>query len=231
MDCGFSIGGPVGRPGGQNKLFFYFNLEANPRTFGGDVNRYRVPTALERQGDFSQSRDNLGNPYPYIKDPLIAGTCSAADTRACFQDGGVLGRIPPNRLYQTRPQHPEVVADAEHRRSRRARPTTTRASIPKIDLLGYQPVIRVDYQPTPSIRGSFKFLEYQQPSKVHPRHHPRLQRHAGTRLRHLAAGRHVQLDDQPDDVRRGVVRRQLPPPGRLLDHRRRAELLPHRPAA
>jgi hypothetical protein len=84
-DYGFSVGGPVGRPGGENKLFFYFNLEFNPRTFGGDVNRYRVPTLLERQGDFSQSRDNNGNLYPFIKDPLIAGTCSAADTRACFR--------------------------------------------------------------------------------------------------------------------------------------------------
>ena len=79
MDWGFAIGGPVGRPGGNNKLFFYFNLEFNPRTFGNDVNRYRVPTVLERQGDFSQSRDNNGNLYPYIKDPLVAGTCSAAE--------------------------------------------------------------------------------------------------------------------------------------------------------
>ena len=62
----------------SNKLFFYFNAEFNPRTFGNDVNRYRVPTLLERQGDFSQSRDNLGNLYPYIKDPLVAGTCSAS---------------------------------------------------------------------------------------------------------------------------------------------------------
>src|SRR5262249_26011865 len=27
--------------------------------------------------------------------------CSASDTRGCFQDGGVIGRIPQNRLYQT----------------------------------------------------------------------------------------------------------------------------------
>ena len=85
QDYGFSLGGPVGRSGGQNKLFFYFNAEFNPRTFGGAVNRYRVPTLLERQGDFSQSRDNNGNVYPYIKDPLVAGACSAADARACFQ--------------------------------------------------------------------------------------------------------------------------------------------------
>jgi hypothetical protein len=49
MDWGFALGGPVGRPGGRNKLFFYMNTEFNPRTFGNDVNRYRVPTLLERK--------------------------------------------------------------------------------------------------------------------------------------------------------------------------------------
>lgn len=63
-DWGGALGGPIGKPGGKNKLFFYANLEYNPRDVGGNVNRYRVPTALERQGDFSQSRDNLGNLYP-----------------------------------------------------------------------------------------------------------------------------------------------------------------------
>jgi hypothetical protein len=166
-DYGFSVGGPVGRPGGQNKLFFYFNLEYNPRTFGGDVNRYRVPTLLERQGDFSQSTDNLGSPYPYIKDPLIAGTCSATDTRACFKDGGVVGRIPASRLYQSGVNilkwwpAPNIAAPA-------GQAYNYQSIDPKVNLLGYQPVIRVDYQPTTKLRGSFKFLEYQQPSKVMP---------------------------------------------------------------
>ena len=56
-------------------------------------------SALERQGDFSQTTDNLGNPYPYIKDPQLTGACSAADQTACFRDGGVLGKIPADRLY------------------------------------------------------------------------------------------------------------------------------------
>ena len=30
-----------------------------------------------------------------------AGTCSAASQVACFRDGGVLGKIPANRLYQS----------------------------------------------------------------------------------------------------------------------------------
>ena len=45
-DYGGAIGGPVGKPGGKNKLFFYANLEMNPRDVGGSVNRYRVPTLL-----------------------------------------------------------------------------------------------------------------------------------------------------------------------------------------
>jgi hypothetical protein len=167
QDYGFSVGGPVGRPGGANKLFFYFNLEYNPRTFGGDVNRYRMPTAAERQGDFSQSRDNNGNLYPYIKDPLVPGTCSASDTRACFQDGGVVGRIPANRLYQTGLNIlkwwplPNIAQPA-------GQAYNFENVDPKVDLVGYQPVIRTDYQPTTNIRGSFKFLEYQQPTKVLP---------------------------------------------------------------
>ena len=98
-DLGYSIGGPIGKPGGSNKLFFFYAHEYSPRTGGGDVQRFRFPTALERAGDFSQTYDNNGTLYPYIKDPLLSGTCSAANTTACFKANGVLGQIPANRLY------------------------------------------------------------------------------------------------------------------------------------
>src|SRR4051812_14729207 len=100
-DWGWSIGGPVGKPRGNNKLFFYYNQEFNPRTVGNRVFRYRVPTDLERQGDFSKTTDNQGNPFPFIKNPAVNGTCSAANTTACFADGGVLGKIPASALYAT----------------------------------------------------------------------------------------------------------------------------------
>jgi len=48
-DWGYSIGGPIGKPGGNNKLFFFYTQEFEPRTGGNDVTRYRVPTLLERQ--------------------------------------------------------------------------------------------------------------------------------------------------------------------------------------
>jgi hypothetical protein len=162
-DWGFAIGGPVGRPGRDNKLFFYFNLEMNPRNYGNTVTRYRMPTALERQGDFSQSLDNLGNPFPYIKDPLLPGACNVTNQSGCFRDGGVLGRIPQDRLYQPglnilrwwpMPNLTDVPGQAYN----------FEVTDPSIRLLGYQPLIRLDYQPTPKLRGNFKFVEYQQPN-------------------------------------------------------------------
>jgi hypothetical protein len=100
-DFGYTIGGPIGKPGGENKLFFFLSHEFRPRTDGGDINRFRVPTVLERRGDFSQSRDNNGALFNLIRDASTGLPCAAADTRGCFQDGGVVGRIPQNRLYET----------------------------------------------------------------------------------------------------------------------------------
>jgi hypothetical protein len=163
-DWGFAIGGPLGKPGRSNKLFFYFNLEMNPRNFGNTVTRYRMPTALERQGDFSQSTDNLGNPFPYIKDPLLPGACNATNTSGCFADGGVLGRIPKSRLYQPglailnwwpAPNIANVPAGQAY---------NYEVTDPSIKLLGYQPIIRLDYQPKNNLRANFKYLEYQQPN-------------------------------------------------------------------
>src|SRR5688572_25250062 len=98
-DFGFSIGGPIGRPGGTNKLFFFYAHEIQPRTAGNDVVRYRMPTALERAGDFSQSTDNNGNPYPFIKNPNLPGACSPTNQSGCYADGGVVGRIPVSERY------------------------------------------------------------------------------------------------------------------------------------
>jgi hypothetical protein len=101
-DSGYTIGGPVIFPGfntEKKKLFFFWSQEYQRRTNPPTVHNTRVPTALERRGDFSQSVDGSGAPFPYIRDFATGLPCSAADTRGCFQDGGVLGRIPASRLY------------------------------------------------------------------------------------------------------------------------------------
>jgi hypothetical protein len=154
-DLGFSIGGPVGKPGGKNKLFFFYSQEFAPRTAGNDTVNFRVPTALERQGDFSATTDNNGALFPFIKDPLLAGLCTAASQVACFADGGVLGRIPANRLYDVGmnvlklyPQPNVSVAGAAFN-YQIVRPTES--------ALGWQPALRVDYQPLTSLRTTFKY--------------------------------------------------------------------------
>jgi hypothetical protein len=103
-DYGYTLGGPIYIPGTFNtekkKLFFFWSQEYQRRKDPVAERQARVPTALERQGDFSRSVDQSGNPFPYIRDYTTGLPCSAADTRGCFQDGGVLGRIPQSRLYQ-----------------------------------------------------------------------------------------------------------------------------------
>jgi Carboxypeptidase regulatory-like domain/TonB dependent receptor/TonB-dependent Receptor Plug Domain len=101
-DSGYTIGGPVAFPGfnaDKKKLFFFWSQEYQRRSNPANVRQTRVPTDLERRGDFSQSVDSSGNPFPYIRDYATGLPCSAADTRGCFQDGGVLGRVPASRLY------------------------------------------------------------------------------------------------------------------------------------
>src|SRR3954451_17635715 len=101
-DDGYTIGGPVAFPGfnmDKKKLFFFWSQEWQRRTSPATLHETRVPTALERQGDFSQSVDSSGNAFQFIRDPASGLPCGASDTSGCFQDGGVLGRIPANRLY------------------------------------------------------------------------------------------------------------------------------------
>jgi hypothetical protein len=83
-DWGFSVGGPIGKPGHNNKLFFFFSDEFDPRNLAGVTTRYRFPTALERAGDFSQTLDNQGNRFPYIRDASTGKPCSSSNTSGCF---------------------------------------------------------------------------------------------------------------------------------------------------
>ena len=97
-DWGYTLGGPVGRPGGDNKLFFFFAQEWRPRETSGSIARFRVPTVAERMGDFSQSRDNNGNIYNLIRDASLNLPCTTSNNAGCFKDGGVVGKVPGHLL-------------------------------------------------------------------------------------------------------------------------------------
>jgi hypothetical protein len=165
-DVGFTIGGPMGKPGGRNKLFFFYAQEFGPRTAGEGVNRYRVPTALERAGDFSQTTDQNGVLYPFIKDPLLPGACNATTQAGCFADGGVLGRIPASRLYgpgvailnwYPKPNITNVPAGQSYN----LEVNQTRQS-----LLAWQPTVKIDYLPTSKIRTTFKVTAWGQQNHI-----------------------------------------------------------------
>ena len=164
-DRGYTFGGPIGKPGGQNKLFFFYAHEYRPRTSGGGTSRFRVPTVLERQGDFSQSTDKNGLLVNLIKDPTSTSPCTATNNAGCFQDGGVLGRIPANRLY---PQginilklwpEPNAPGHLDYNYENKA-PTDKR--------LTQQPTIRVDYQVSGRLRLTGKYTGQRATVKVNP---------------------------------------------------------------
>jgi hypothetical protein len=124
------------------------------------VQRYRFPTELERAGDFSQTLDQNGVLYNFIKDPSLSGACSATDQSACFADGGVLGRIPSNRLYATGlnilKQYPlpnKIVPGVGF---------NYEVIRPNESLLSWQPAVRFDYQPTSKLRATAKYSGWQQ---------------------------------------------------------------------
>jgi len=156
---GYTFGGPIGKPGGNNKLFFFYSHEYRPVTAainGGSVIRIRVPTAAERAGDFSQTRDNTGQIFNLIHDPLSPQPCTATNTAGCFQDGGVLGKIPANRLYPlgqsilNRYPLPNVAQGPGQNYNYQVDAPTT-------DNLTQQPAIRIDYQLSQKLRVTGKY--------------------------------------------------------------------------
>src|SRR5205085_4359027 len=150
---GYTIGGPVGKPGGKNKLFFFYSEQFSPRTAGGTVTRFRVPTLLERQGDFSQTTDSNGALFNLIKDPLSTQPCTAANTAGCFQDNGVLGRIPQSRVYSLGlnilNEYPVPNTSGINYNLQMTAPTTHSNT--------WQTVTRVDYQASSKLRISAKY--------------------------------------------------------------------------
>lgn len=88
-DPGYTIGGPIFipklLPQTKNKLFFFLSEEWQEQLAPNSLHNVEVPTALERQGNYSQSVDSSGKPV-VIKDPL---------TGSPFP-GNI---VPANRLY------------------------------------------------------------------------------------------------------------------------------------
>jgi hypothetical protein len=72
---GFNLGGPIPglNKGTEKKLFFFYSIEAPLTERPGPLRSWRMPTAAERRGDFSQTRD-LNGAVIAIRDPLTGQT-------------------------------------------------------------------------------------------------------------------------------------------------------------
>ncbi len=168
---GYSIGGPVGKPGGANKLFFFYSHEYRPTNNpinGGNPIRYRVPTALERAGDFSQTLDNNGALFNFIHNPASTSPCIAADTSGCFQDGGVLGRIPASSLYAA-----GITALNRYPQPNVQQAVNTNFNYellnpPKVKRTVQQPALRLDYQMSSKLRVTGKYSGQREAPFVQP---------------------------------------------------------------
>jgi hypothetical protein len=82
---GATLNGPVVIPklyNGHDRTFFLMSWESF-RGISGSSGLGVVPTALERQGNFSQSYDATGK-LILLKDPQASGSCTATNASGCF---------------------------------------------------------------------------------------------------------------------------------------------------
>ena len=104
-DRGYTFGGPVSFGGfnrDKKKLFFFWSQEFQRRQQPGGACACRRGCRRRSSGAVISHRAwTAAATRSRTSGTTATGLpCSAADTRGCFQDGGVLGRIPANRLYQ-----------------------------------------------------------------------------------------------------------------------------------
>ena len=150
---GYSIGGPVYLPGhfntDRNKLFFFFSQEYDPITANYGSQFVTTPSELERKGDFSRSFD-VNGALIVVKDPQtgqpFANNTIPANRITQFGQS-VLNFFPtpnytdpnPKNLYQW------------NYRSTWSAPSPLRND-----------VLRVDYNPLPSLSIYYRFLHNKQ---------------------------------------------------------------------
>ena len=127
-EWGYSIGGPVGKPGGNNKLFFFYTQEFEPRT--GRQRRRRATVCRPRSNGRATSRSRRTTTATRIRISRIrrsTGACTAANQSALLTPTAACSAsIPASALYQSGSQHPEDVAAADPRQVPAAGRTTSR---------------------------------------------------------------------------------------------------------
>ncbi len=89
---GGTIGGPVAIPkvyNGHDKTFFFFNYEGTRHVSGSNATLAGVPTALERQGNFTQSLIGNGAPVT-VYDPASGVATASGDVTRQPYPGNII---------------------------------------------------------------------------------------------------------------------------------------------
>ncbi len=178
---GYTIGGPVGKPGGTNKLFFFYSHEYRPTTSGGDARRFRMPTELELAGNFSRSTNNNGDPINQLYNaasglpktqctgtvlvPLVSAACFP-NNRIPVNPYTVPGGISLLNYWKNAVGvGPNISQDRVLAERLNYNYETTNAVIKN---LTQQPAIRADYQVSSSLRLTGKYAGQRQRVQVSP---------------------------------------------------------------
>ena len=159
---GGTLGGPIYWPGkfnsNKNKLFFFFSYDASPIRSPDGTKYFRIPTALELKGDFSQTYQThqTTNHLLNIKNPSSSGACSATAATpgpGCYANNQVPSNLINGQgltllqiLYNnTIAAHPEnYIANNPTLTQNDYNYTTNNSS----DKSYNQQIARVDYNPT-----------------------------------------------------------------------------------
>ena len=154
---GANLGGPVLK--NRRSLFFFYSMEAPQVQRPQSVQTWRMPSALERQGDFSQTFDAQGR-LINIRDPRKVGLACNAVTGGpgCF-DGNVIpsSMINPGHMQAMLKLMPLPEYDPRTTQGNYNYDTEEVIDIPKLNN-----VARVDWRPTQSDSFSFTIKDWWQ---------------------------------------------------------------------
>ena len=147
---GANIGGPVLK--NKRSLFFFYSVEAPQVQRPQSVQTWRMPSALERQGDFSQTFDAQGR-LINIRDPRKTGqACNAATGGpGCF-DGNV---IPASMINSAHMQAMLRLMPMPEYDPRTTQGNYNYDTEEVIDIPKLNNVARIDWRPTQSDSFSF----------------------------------------------------------------------------
>ncbi len=157
-DPGYTIGGPIFIPKllerTKNKAFFFFSQEYQRQLVPNTARNVLVPTAAQRNGDFSGTKNQNGADV-FIRDPLSGQTCNATDKTGCF-----LGNIvPASRIYKPGQALLNILPLPNTSASNYNYSSQFPGASPRRETL-----LRVDYNITDNLRVFGHWVDNQQPT-------------------------------------------------------------------